>query len=51
MSKPIRILVVEDSETQALLLQATLEEQGWEVIHAYTASRRSSGSIKAYPTC
>lgn len=34
---PAQILIVEDSETQALQLQYLLEEQGWEVTHAPTS--------------
>jgi CheY-like chemotaxis protein/nitrogen-specific signal transduction histidine kinase len=34
---PAHILIVEDSETQALLLQSTLEGEGWTVSHALTA--------------
>ncbi|MEP7352589.1 MAG: response regulator [Acidobacteriota bacterium] len=32
-----RILIVEDSNTQALQLRFLLEEEGWEVVHALTA--------------
>ena len=34
---PAQILIVEDSETQALQLRYLLEEQGWEVTHAPTS--------------
>ena len=37
MSNSERILIVEDSATQALLLSFTLEEQGWTVVCASTA--------------
>ncbi len=38
MTKPASpILIVEDSETQALQLRYLLEEQGWEVVRASTA--------------
>ena len=34
MTEPARILIVEDSETQALQLRYLLEEEGWGVVHA-----------------
>ena len=37
MTTPERILVVEDSATQAMLLSFTLEEQGWAAVCAATA--------------
>ena len=37
MNRPCRIVVVEDSETQAFKLRLVLEEQGWEVSIAGTA--------------
>ena len=37
MDKRSRILLVEDSETQALLLRSVLEDEGWEVLGAATA--------------
>ena len=37
MEPPSRILIVEDSETQALQLRCLLEEEGWEVLRASTA--------------
>lgn len=33
---PCQILIVEDSETQALQLRYLLEEEGWNVVHAST---------------
>jgi len=35
-----RIMVVEDSETQALKMRYVLEGEGWEVISASSAERR-----------
>jgi two-component system NtrC family sensor kinase len=37
MEAPSQILIVEDSETQALQLRDLLEEEGWEVVRASTA--------------
>ncbi len=37
MDPAVSILIVEDSETQALKLRFLLEEEGWEVMHAATA--------------
>lgn len=37
MKSSVRILIVEDSETQALKLRFRLEEEGWEVLCAATA--------------
>ncbi len=37
MDAPVRILIVEDSATQAMLLSFTLEEQGWGAVCASTA--------------
>src|SRR6266446_1711064 len=34
MEPPSQILIVEDSETQALQLRYLLEEEGWGVVHA-----------------
>ena len=37
MNRAFRIVVVEDSETQAFKLRLVLEEQGWQVSIAGTA--------------
>jgi DNA-binding response OmpR family regulator len=37
MELKVQILIVEDSETQALRLRCMLEEEGWEVVRASTA--------------
>ena len=37
MEPALQILIVEDSETQALQLRYLLEEEGWEVVRASTA--------------
>lgn len=37
MERPCQILIVEDSETQALQLRYLLEEEGWEVVRSSTA--------------
>ena len=37
MTEPAQILIVEDSETQALQLRYLLEEEGWGVVRASTA--------------
>ena len=39
MDRASQILVVEDSETQALKLQLMLENEGCKVVHASTAER------------
>jgi len=39
LTEPVfQILIVEDSETQALQLRYLLEEEGWEVARAATAA-------------
>jgi two-component system NtrC family sensor kinase len=42
MDEPRRIMIVEDSCTQALKLQLLLEQQGWDVVHAPTAEAAMS---------
>src|SRR5271154_4033567 len=43
MNRPIRIVVVEDSETQAFKLRLLLEEQGWQVTVAGAAEAALAG--------
>jgi two-component system NtrC family sensor kinase len=50
MSTAAQILIVEDSETQALLLCALLEEEGWEVTRAATAEAALEELDRHLPT-
>lgn len=50
MEPTVYILIVEDSETQALKLRFLLEEEGWEVTHAATAEAALDALGKRLPT-
>ncbi len=49
MSRVCRIVVVEDSETQALKMQLLLEEQGWEVSIAGSAEAALAALADPFP--
>jgi DNA-binding response OmpR family regulator len=49
MSAPTSILLVEDSETQALKMQGVLEEQGWSVTWSPTAEAALTEINKSLP--
>jgi CheY-like chemotaxis protein len=49
MDQPRRIMLVEDSRTQAILLSDALEGQGWEVIWAPTAQEAMAQIDRAAP--
>ena len=47
--RPYRIMIVEDSETQALMLRYTLEKEGWEVSAAATAEEALEALNRGLP--
>lgn len=51
MNRTIRIVVIEDSETQAFRLSAQLREQGWEVSIACTAEAALAALGDLSPIC
>jgi DNA-binding response OmpR family regulator len=50
MEPVFRILIVEDSETQALQLRYLLEEEGWEVVRAATGESALEELYRQRPT-
>src|SRR5580704_14168992 len=49
MSRAIRIMLLEDSETQAFRLRLLLEEQGWQVSIAGTAETALAALCEPFP--
>jgi two-component system NtrC family sensor kinase len=50
MERPYQILIVEDSETQALQLRYLLEDEGWEVVRTSTAETALEELNRHLPT-
>jgi CheY-like chemotaxis protein len=49
MNRPYRIMLVEDSPTQAIKLSYVLEKEGWEVVWAPTAQKAMAEIDRAAP--